>query len=163
MKTIFSICFALAFASTTMAADKSVDEKTAQDQQALQGEWIPIKAELAGKPFPDAVLKTISLKLTKNDYDVLVAGHPDKGTWSIDATAKPKGMKVVGVKGPNAGKTFPAIYELNGDTLRICYDLSGAKRPAEFKTKPDTKLYLVTYKRKKKDAAAPQSPPSSAN
>ena len=55
-----------------------------------------------------------------------------------------------GVKGPNKGKTFPAIYELAGDTLRVCYDLSGKKRPTEFKTKADTKLYLVTYKRKKK-------------
>ena len=42
-----------------------------------------------------------------------------------------------------------AIYELNGDTLRICYDLSGSKRPTEFKTAAGTKLYLVTYNRKK--------------
>ena len=47
------------------------------------------------------------------------------------------------------GKTFTAIYELNGDTLRICYDLSGAKRPAEFKSAPATRLYLVTYQRVK--------------
>ena len=99
---------------------------------------------------PEAVLKTISLKLVKNEYEVLVAGKPDKGTWTIDDDAKPKGMKIIGVKGPNAGKTFPAIYELTADTLRVCYDLSGAKRPTEFKTKADTKLYLVTYKRKKK-------------
>jgi uncharacterized protein (TIGR03067 family) len=56
---------------------------------------------------------------------------------------------VIGTEGPNQGKTFPAIYELNGDTLRICYDLSGAKRPAEFKTIAGTKLYLVTYSRSK--------------
>jgi hypothetical protein len=42
---------------------------------------------------------------------------------------------------------FPAIYELDGDTLRICYDLSRTKRPAEFKTLPATQLYLVTYER----------------
>lgn len=159
MKSVLSICVVVAFISTTLA-NKSSAEKTVADQQALQGDWIPIKAELAGQPFPDAVLKTISLKLTKNEYDVLVAGKPDKGTWSIEPAAKPKGMKVVGVKGPNAGKTFPAIYELSGDTLRICYDLSGAKRPADFKTKPGTKLYLVTYKRKKKDATIEASPPA---
>ena len=39
---------------------------------------------------------------------------------------------------------------LQDDTLRVCYDLSGKKLPTEFKTKADTKLYLVTYKRKKK-------------
>jgi uncharacterized protein (TIGR03067 family) len=132
------------------AAEETAEHKTSGDQQALQGEWIPIKAELAGKPMPDAIVKTISLKLIKNEYEVLVAGKPDKGTWTIDPATKPKSMKIIGVKGPSKGKTFPAIYELAGDTLRVCYDLSGAKSPTEFKTKADTKLYLVTYKRKKK-------------
>ena len=149
MKTILSICIVLSVALTALADEKSDDRKTQEDQKALQGEWVPIKAELAGAPMPDAVLKTISLKLIKNEYEVLVAGKPDKGTWTIDAAAKPKSMKITGVKGPNAGKTFPAIYELTADTLRVCYDLSGKKLPTEFKTKPETKLYLVTYKRKK--------------
>jgi uncharacterized protein (TIGR03067 family) len=58
-------------------------------------------------------------------------------------------MTIVGTKGPNTGKTFPCIYDIKGDTFRICYDLSGAKRPTEFKTAAGTKLYLVTYNRKK--------------
>ena len=149
MKTILCICLVLTASPTALAAEESADHRTPDDQKALQGDWIPVKAELAGKPMPAAVLKAISLKLVKNEYEVLVAGKPDKGTWTIDPTAKPKGMKITGVKGPNAGKTFPAIYELAGDTLRICYDLSGKKRPTEFKTKADTKLYLVTYQRKK--------------
>jgi uncharacterized protein (TIGR03067 family) len=149
MKIILAIALILAAALTARAAEESSDHKPQDDQKALQGDWVPTKAELAGKPMPDDVLKTISLKLTKNDYEVLVAGHPDKGTWSIDPDAKPKAMTVKGVKGPNAGKTFPCIYELDGDTLRICYDLSEKARPKEFKTAEGTKLYLVTYKRKK--------------
>jgi uncharacterized protein (TIGR03067 family) len=148
VKTIFAI--ALVLTSTLVArAEDSSDQKKHADEVALQGDWLPIKAELAGKPMPDEVLKTISLKLTKNEYDVQVAGKPDKGTWSIDPEAKPKAMTVKGVKGPNAGKTFPAIYEFDGDTLRICYDLSGKARPTEFKSTPATKLYLVTYRRTK--------------
>ena len=58
-------------------------------------------------------------------------------------------LDITGVKGPNQGKTFLAIYELKGDTLKVCYDLSGKERPTEFKTKPDTQLYLVTYRREK--------------
>ena len=57
-------------------------------------------------------------------------------------------MIIVGIDGPNKGRTFPAIYELTEDTLRICYDLSGAKRPTDFKAPAGTKLYLVTYLRK---------------
>jgi hypothetical protein len=49
----------------------------------------------------------------------------------------------------NKGKIILAIYELKGDTLRVCYDLSGKARPSEFKAKPDTPLFLVNYKREK--------------
>jgi hypothetical protein len=44
------------------------------------------------------------------------------------------------------GKTFLAIYELNGDTLRICYDLTGKVRLTEFKTRKGEPLFLATYK-----------------
>jgi uncharacterized protein (TIGR03067 family) len=104
---------------------------------------------LGGQPMPDEILKTISLKLGDGTYAVLVGDKPDNGTFKVDSSATPKSMDVTGTDGPNQGKTFPAIYELEGDTLGICYDLSGAKRPTEFKTVAKTKLYLVTYQRKK--------------
>jgi uncharacterized protein (TIGR03067 family) len=56
-------------------------------------------------------------------------------------------MDIVGTKGPNRAKKIPAIYELTDTTLRICYDLSGKARPKEFKTRSDTQLFLVEYKR----------------
>ena len=104
---------------------------------------------MAGQPLPEAVLKSIRLKLDQGKYEVYVGGNPDKGSYTIDSTSKPKGMTITGTEGPNRGKTFPAIYELKGDKLRICYDLSGAKRPTEFKSLAGTKLYLVTYSRQK--------------
>ena len=39
--------------------------------------------------------------------------------------------------------------ERDGDTLRICYDLSGKSRPTQFKTKEEIQLFLVTYKQEK--------------
>jgi len=119
------------------------------DSKGVQGTWTPVKAELAGQALPDAVLKTISLKLHNGMYDVSVAGQPDRGTYTMDSSAKPKSMTITGTDGPNKGKTFPAIYELEGETLRVCYDLSGKQRPSEFKTVPGTQLYLVTYCRRK--------------
>ena len=143
MKTLLLTVF-IAVASMTMSAGDD-----AADTKALQGTWLLVKAELATKPLPDDVVKSIMMTLSKNEYAVTAAGEPDDGTWSIDSSTVPKSMTVKGVKGPNAGRTFPCIYELNGDTLRICYDLSSAKRPTEFKTIAGTKLYLATYERKK--------------
>ena len=118
------------------------------DAKGIQGMWIPTKAELAGEPVPDTVLKKISLKLDDGNYLATVAGKPDKGTYLLDPASNPKRITVKGTEGPNKGKTFPAIYDLHGDTLRICYDLSESNRPTEFTTATGTKLYLVTYKRK---------------
>jgi uncharacterized protein (TIGR03067 family) len=121
----------------------------APDSKAVEGVWKPMKAELGGQPMPEDLLKTITLKLQDGRYVVFVGGQLDKGTWTIDSSTQPKGMTITGTDGPNQGKTFPAIFELEGNTLRICYDLSGKRRPAEFKTLAGTRLYLVTYHRAK--------------
>jgi uncharacterized protein (TIGR03067 family) len=143
MKHICCIGLAVAASLSAFAAELSDDTK------AVQGNWKPVKAELGGQPMTDAVLKSISLKLDSGKYEVFVGEEPDMGTYTLDPATKPKSMTITGTDGPNHGKTFPAIYELRGDTLRICYDLSGAKRPTEFKSIAGTKLYLVTYNRKK--------------
>ena len=143
MKYLFSICLAVGLSLNVFAANPPDDAK------AVQGNWKPAKAELAGQSMTDAVLKSISLKLDNGKDEVFVGDAPDRGTYTVDSTTKPKSMTITGTAGPNSGKTFPAIYELKGDTLRICYDLSGAKRPSEFKTIAGTQLYLVTYNRKK--------------
>ncbi|HZR18249.1 MAG TPA: TIGR03067 domain-containing protein [Verrucomicrobiae bacterium] len=151
----------LGFACAAALSNASVAAQNA-DLKAIAGVWVPIKAELGGQPMPPAVLKTITLKCGEGTYEVTIEGapQPDIGTFSIEPDAKPKGMKVLGVKGPNAGKTFPAIYEFDGDSLRICYDLSGAKRPAEFKTTIGTQLYLVTYQRRPASVAPGRPLPS---
>jgi uncharacterized protein (TIGR03067 family) len=119
------------------------------DAQSIQGNWTPVEAELGGQPMDDAILKTISLKLGNGTYEVYVGDKPDKGTFKIDSSTAPKSMDVTGSEGPNQGRTFLAIYQLKDQRLCICYDLSGVSRPKEFKSKAGTKLYLVTYRRKK--------------
>jgi uncharacterized protein (TIGR03067 family) len=119
-----------------------------KDEPKIDGTWLAKSAEIGGKKMPKKVVENIKLTLKKGEYEV-VAESPDKGTVTYDASADPKTMDIKGVEGPNKGKTFLAIYELKDDTLKICYDLSGESRPTEFKTKPDTKLFLVTYERQK--------------
>jgi uncharacterized protein (TIGR03067 family) len=93
--------------------------------------------------------KTIVLKIEGDKYEVSVGGRLDRGTCMLDAAAQPKAMKLTGTYGLNQGKTFLCIYEISGETLRVCYDLSGKQTPTEFATAAGTPLYLVTYARKK--------------
>ena len=144
MKTAACICIAtLLFTAAAWSQD------AADERKLLQGAWLPTAAELSEKPFDEATLKTMKLVLEGDMYTVTVGKAIDKGAIKIDPAAKPKTMDIIGADGPNNGKTFLAIYELSGDTLRICYDLTGKARPREFKTKKGELLFLATYKRTK--------------
>jgi uncharacterized protein (TIGR03067 family) len=140
------LCLALALVLSFSSIAWSEDAK---DEDAIQGTWLASTAEFAGQKFPDEVRKSIKLVIKDGKYTVTVGNQPDKGTSKLDPSAKPKTMDVTGTDGPNKGKTMLAIYELNGDTLRVCYDVSGKNRPTEFKSAADTQLFLVTYKRDK--------------
>jgi uncharacterized protein (TIGR03067 family) len=138
---LLAVAVALALSSPSPGDDAKDDGKK------MQGTWLPKSGELGGKPFPDETLKTIKLVLKEDKYTATVGSEPDKGTFKLDPSAKPKAIDITGTEGPNKGKTIPAIYELTDDTLTVCYNLGGKDRPTEFKTKAGTQLFLVTYKR----------------
>jgi uncharacterized protein (TIGR03067 family) len=119
-----------------------------KDGPKVEGTWLATKAEISGKEMPKKVTEKLKLTLKKGEYEV-VAESTDRGTVTYDTAADPKTMDIKGLEGVNKGKTFLAIYELKDDKLTICYDLSGKSRPTEFKTQPNTQLFLVTYERQK--------------
>lgn len=131
--------------SRTALSEESKDKEL----EKVQGTWLPESAELGGKAFPEDVRKTIKLTIKGEMYVVTVGKGPDCGKIKLDSAAKPKALDITGTDGPNKGKKIPAIYELDGDTWKICYDLSGKARPSEFKTKDGTQHFLVVYKRDK--------------
>jgi uncharacterized protein (TIGR03067 family) len=138
-----------ALAVVMMLASLSHGDDSTDARSSMQGTWIPSSAEMAGKKYPDEILKIMKLVVKDDKYTVTVGKNTDQGTLKWDPSAKPKALDITSTDGANKGKKFLAIYEQTGDTLRVCYDLSGKSRPTEFKTKPDTKLFLVTYKREK--------------
>jgi uncharacterized protein (TIGR03067 family) len=146
---ILKIALLLSMTSTMCLIPVIGDDEEKKDLKKLEGTWLPTSAELAGEKFPDKLLKTIKLVLKDDKYTTNVGEVTDKGTVKLDESKDPKTMDITGTDGPNKGKTFLCIYELDKDTLKVCYDLSGKKRPTEFKTKPDSSLYLATYEREK--------------
>ena len=59
-------------------------------------------------------------------------------------------MDATDTEGEDVGKVVKAIYEITGDTMRVCYALDDSGRPTEFATKEGSPFLLVTYKREKK-------------
>ena len=126
---------------TPLKNNKVVEE----DWKMIEGNWIPVSFEINGQKLPEESFKNTQLVLTDGNYKY----QNDQGTYKLIPTEKPKAMDITGTAGPNQGKTILAIYELTGDTLRICYDLGGKTRPSEFSTMAGTKQFLAYYKRSK--------------
>ena len=122
----------------------------AAERDELNGIWIAESAELGGQPFPEEIRKSFRLTLQDNSYVVASGKTQDKGTIKVDSTATPKTMDIRGSEGPNKGKEIQAIYEFDGTTLKICYDLSGKARPTEFQSTAANQHLLVVYRREKK-------------
>ncbi len=118
------------------------DEKPKPDAEAIQGTWRLEKFEGAEKPPADAGVILLAFKEGK--MSVSVAGRENqKGAYQLDATAKPKAIDLT-KPGENDAR---GIYELDGDSLRICLvDDGNAARPTEF-TATGKRIMLFVLKR----------------
>jgi uncharacterized protein (TIGR03067 family) len=113
----------------------------------LEGLWQPLRAELSGESAPPMVLERMTLTLRSGRYTVHFGGEiSDQGTFTHAASDPHALITLTGQRGANAGRTIPAIFQLVGDRLRICFGLDG-KLPAAFATDATSRLYLVTYRR----------------
>jgi uncharacterized protein (TIGR03067 family) len=93
--------------------------------ERVDGTWLGSKAELDGKPFPEELTRTIQITVAKGKYKVAVSGTFEEGTFKLNPSTTPKSLDLIGTNGPNEGKLLLAIYELDGDTLKVCYDFTG--------------------------------------
>ena len=58
-------------------------------------------------------------------------------------------LKTMDIRPEGEKDTILAIYELEGDTLRVCWSPLGKERPTEFASKPGTGHALVVLRREK--------------
>jgi uncharacterized protein (TIGR03067 family) len=127
-------------------------EKKGKDHER-DGTWVVVGMEQDGKQLAAQSIKKLIIKLSNqgDKYTVTMADKViDKGTSTVDAQKKPYSVDIKGEEGPYQGKTVLAIYEINGDAMKVCYDLEGNGRPTEFSTKPGSGQLLIQYQRETK-------------
>src|SRR5581483_5334168 len=110
----------------------------------LEGKWITVAGELAGKQLDAALVNKQVYEFHGDTLTVLADGTAlGVARYTIDTSKKPKEMDiVVGSLGTN-----PSIFEVEGDRLRICMDKPGGKRPTDFKTAPGSEQKMFVFKR----------------
>lgn len=142
------MCAVTLAASGALADDKADQEK---ELKRFQGSWTIESSETGGKKLPADSLKAF---VVTYDGDKHTVKNGDKviqvGTQKIDPSKSPKTIDVTMTEGPNKGKVMLGIYEIDGDTMKACFDPEGKKRPTEFKSPAGSQIFVNVHKRVKK-------------
>ncbi len=134
--------------TSTRADDKADVEK---DLKKFHGVWTFESVEAAGKKASAADFKGVTVTFTGDKYTVKKGDDVIQvGRQKLDPSQSPKAIDVTITEGLNKGAVLLGIYEIDGDTLKVCFDEEGKKRPTEFKSAPGSQTFVNVHKRVKK-------------
>jgi uncharacterized protein (TIGR03067 family) len=115
----------------------------------LQGTWQFVSQEMDGKPRPKEELAKQTITFTGDKWTVRRDGEVvQAGTHKFDPAKKPAQVDAPVTEGEGKGDTMLGIYELKGDTLRVCFDPKGKKRPTDFASKSERMTAVVERQKK---------------
>ena len=132
-------------------ADARADDKAEAEKELkkFHGTWTFESVVAGGKQVPIDAFKGITVVFEGERYAVKKDDTViEAATQKLDPSKSPKAIDVTVIEGPNKGKVMPGIYEITGDTLKVCFDPEGKARPTEFKSQGGSQT-LVVHKRVK--------------
>ncbi len=149
--SITALICAIGFVATnvyTLADDKAEIEK---ETKKFQGEWTIESSVTGGVTIPADQLKGFIVIYEGDKHTLKFDGKVFQvGTQKIDPTKSPKTIDVTMTEGPSKGAVMLGIYEIEGDTMKACFNPQGKKRPTEFKSEAGSSNFLNVHKRVKK-------------
>ena len=143
-----AIGFAASGGSGTLADDKPDLEK---EVRRFQGTWTFESSQTGGNALPASELKGFILTFEGDKHTVKKGDQVIQvGTQKLDPSKSPKTIDVTLTEGLNKGTVMLGIYAIDGDTLKVCFDPQGKKRPTAFKSAPGSENFVNVHKRVKK-------------
>ena len=135
-------------ASAASAGDKpDVEEET----KKFQGTWTIESSESGGQKLPADQLKELVVTFEGDKHTVKKGTEViQAGTQKLDPSKSPKTIDVTITEGPSKGAVMLGVYEFDGDTLKVCFDPEGKKRPTEFKSRAGSQNFVNVHRRVKK-------------
>ncbi len=150
----------IAFGSTGLTAwaeEKKDDKKDAKAEvekelKKFQGAWTFESVEVGGKKLPIEQFEGMTIHFDGEKAAVKKDGETlESSTQKLDPSKSPKTIDATVASGEHKGEVVLCIYEIDGDTLKVCFDPEGKKRPTEFKTTAESGTQiLAVHKRVKK-------------
>lgn len=141
--------------SMQIAADQPSDDGIKKEMKKLDGTWVV--QSVVRDPREKGEGEGKDLRIIVSGFKVVVkaAGEDKtlgKAVIKIDPTKKPK---TIDITGEGEMETVRGIYELERETLRVCWGPSEKmERPTQFTSKPGSGQCLVVLKRGKPPTAS---------
>ncbi len=123
-----------------------------KDLEKMQGTWTVVAMESKGRKVPSDDLKKSELRLSIQDDNFAYQASKKilrEGTIRIDPEQKPKTLDSSETGPGGQAQATVGIYEIDGDTLRVCFAPAGEQRPKKFTTGPKSPASIVVYQRVK--------------
>lgn len=144
-----------AFLDRWVAARKDVPKAPDPAQaevRKLRGHWTMAALEIDGSAVEQPRLRGTTLEIRGDRYIVWTGKKPREVRFTLDSSKAPKEIDLFFPDPPNADQVHRGIYVLDGDTFKVCKaQAAGQPRPTEFRTRPNTGVFLVTWKRQPSD------------
>jgi uncharacterized protein (TIGR03067 family) len=128
--------------------DETKAEAVRAEMKRFEGTWRFVSMEMNGKAIPVDALKDSRLVFDADRFTSR-GGETGEGRFVVDPTVRPKTIDITLDLGPGKTATILGIYELEGDTYRICSALFGKSRPTDFSTGADSGRGLSVMTREK--------------
>jgi uncharacterized protein (TIGR03067 family) len=129
------IAMRIAVLLTALAACAAAAAPQGDSRKAFQGVWTIVQQEEGKKGEKPVVAPTVVFegeKYTIKAGDKVV----EEGTFSADASKTPNRIEVTVTAGPDKGKKWHGVYELEGDTLRAVVGPTEKDRPTKLADPP---------------------------
>src|ERR1035441_1775623 len=88
-----------------------------RDLEMLQGTWTIVHLEMDGRKMSGGAARIV---VRGNRFTTIAMGAAYEGTVVVHQTTAPKSFELHFEQGPEKGNTNLGIYQLDGDTWRIC-------------------------------------------
>jgi len=137
----------LALVALALVAAAPRDDKNGKsDQDLIQGTWKVVEGERNGEKPPQEFLDNFKITF-KGDKAIPEGGGGGEASFKLDTGKKPRQITVTRAEG---NRTMKGIYQLDGDTLKICFGGEGNDNyPTEFTGKAGSNNMLMVFKRQK--------------
>ena len=120
-------------------------KKTVVEVKPLDGTWIPVRQEMAGKPISADLYANQKLIIGDTNY-TFIAESIDKGVIKVHSNR----LDIYGKEGVNAGNHITAIHKFEDEELWICYNLGGEDYPATYETTGHPVFFLTVFRKEVK-------------